>query len=83
MLEVVVLLIAHLIKCNSVQWWNNGKCQFDCKKRHVCEKYYIWNPATCSCENEKYLTSIIDDSVNTWDAIRVIWRRNKNYSDKF
>ena len=26
-------------------------------------KYYIWNPATCSCENGKYLASIIDDSV--------------------
>ena len=20
-------------------------------KRHICEKYYIWNPATCSYEN--------------------------------
>ena len=57
-------------KCNSDQWWNNGKCRFECKKCHVCEKYYIWDPATCSCENEKFLASIIDDSVNTQDAIR-------------
>ena len=21
----------------------------------VCEKYYVWNPATCNCENGKYL----------------------------
>ena len=25
-------------KCNSDQWWNNDKCQCECKKRHVCEK---------------------------------------------
>ena len=28
-----------------------------------------WNPATCSCENGKYLASIIDDSVITCDEI--------------
>ena len=28
-------------KCNSNQWWNNDKCRCACKKRHVCEKYYI------------------------------------------
>ena len=21
------------------------------KKHYVCEKYYVWNPATCNCEN--------------------------------
>ena len=30
------------------------------RKHHVCEKDYIWNPSTCSCENRKYLASIID-----------------------
>ena len=30
------------------------------KKHYVCKKDYIWNPSTCSCENRKYLTSIID-----------------------
>ena len=25
-------------------------------------KMYVWNPATCSCENENYLATIIDDS---------------------
>ena len=27
------------------------------------EKYYIWNHAACTCENGKYLESIIDNSV--------------------
>ena len=53
-------------KCNPDQWCNN-KCQCECKKRHICEKYYIWNPATCSCENGKYLASIMDDSAITCD----------------
>ena len=30
------------------------------RKHHVCEKDYIWNPSTCSCENRKYLARIID-----------------------
>ena len=39
------------------------------KKYHVCEKDYIWNPATCSCKNGEYLASIIDNSVITCDEI--------------
>ena len=35
---------------------------------HV-KKDYIWNPATCSCKNGKYLGSITDDSVITCDEI--------------
>ena len=27
--------------CNSDQWWNNDKCQCECKNRHVCEKGYV------------------------------------------
>ena len=38
-------------KCNSNQWWNKDKCQCEYKKHHICEKDYIWNPATCSCKN--------------------------------
>ena len=51
-------------KCNSNQKRNNDKrrCQ---NKKHICEKYYIWNPATCSCKNGKYLASFIDNSVIT------------------
>ena len=36
-------------KRNSNQKWNNSKCWCDCKnlkEYHVCEKVYIWNPAT-------------------------------------
>ena len=33
------------------------------------EKDYIWNPATCNCENGKYLASIADDSVITCDVV--------------
>ena len=36
-------------KWNSNQKWNNDKCRSGCKK-HICEKDYIWNPATCSCK---------------------------------
>ena len=31
------------------------------------KKDYTWHPTTCSCENGKYLASIIDDSVITCD----------------
>ena len=33
------------------------------------KKSYIWNPSTYTCENGKYLGSIIDDSVITCDEI--------------
>ena len=35
------------------------------KKHHVCEKDFIWNTATCSCENGKYVISITSDLVIT------------------
>ena len=49
--------------CNLNQWWNNDKFLCKCKKHFICQKYYIWNPAPCSCENEKYLATVMDDSV--------------------
>ena len=39
--------------CNLDQWWNNDKCWCECKKHRLCEKNYVWNPATCNCENGK------------------------------
>ena len=54
-------------KYNSDKWWNNNKCRCECKKHNICEKYYIWNPAICSCENGKYLVSIMDDPAITRD----------------
>ena len=56
-------------KCISNQKWNNDKCQCEWKNYNICEKDYIWNPATHSCENGKYLASIIDNSVITCDEI--------------
>ena len=54
---------------NTDQWWNKYKSRYECKKRHVCEKDYVWNPATCSCENGKYLADIIDNSVIICDEV--------------
>ena len=56
-------------KCNSNKWWNNDKRRCECKKHNIWEKDYIWNPASCSCKNGKYLANIMDDSVITYDEI--------------
>ena len=32
-------------------------------------KKIFWNPATCNCENGKYLASIMDDSVIICDEV--------------
>ena len=55
--------------CNSDQKWNNNKCWCKCKKHQTCEKDYIWSPAVCNCENEKYWASSIDDWVAPYDEI--------------
>ena len=65
-------------KCNSDQWCNNDKCWCECKKLHVCEKDYVWNPAPCNCENGKHLASIMDDSVITYDEIIGVEETNFN-----
>ena len=33
------------------------------------QKLYIWNPATCSGEKDKYLGNIIEDSTTMCDEI--------------
>ena len=33
------------------------------------QKQYVWNPATCRCENGKYLANINDDSEISCDKI--------------
>ena len=35
----------------------------------MCKKGYIWNPATCSCENGKYIGIIIDNSMTKCNGI--------------
>ena len=59
----------HGRKCNSNQKWNNDKCWCEYEKINVWEKDYIWNPATGTCENGKYLPNFMDDSVITCDEI--------------
>ena len=72
-------------KCNSDQWWNNDKCQFECKKRHVCEKKKKknWNPATCSCKNGKYLASIMNDSAIACDEVTESYDEQTKTFNKF
>ena len=67
-------------KRNSDQWWNNGKYQCDCKKRHVCEKDHVWNPATCNCENGKY--SLMDDSPITCAEIIESYDAETNFNEE-
>ena len=70
-------------KLNSNQKSNNDQCWCECKKHHMCEKDYIWNLATCSCKNGKYLASIIDNSVITCDEIIVETKIVKtNFNEK-
>ena len=45
------------------QKWNNDKCRCECKKYQIFEKAYIWNPASSSYKNSKYLASSIDNSL--------------------
>ena len=61
---------------------NNDKFKYECKKHHICEKY-IWNPCTWGCENGKYLASIIDDSVITFDEISESYDEQTKTSNKF
>ena len=56
-------------KCNSNQNRNNDKCRRQCEKHHTCGKDYIWNPATCSYKNGKFITSIVDNLIITCDEI--------------
>ena len=51
-------------------------------KIHVCEKDYVWNPATCNCKNEKYLASIMDDSAISCDEIIESSDEETNFNEK-
>ena len=39
---------------NSIQKWNNDKCQCECKKYRMCKKDYSWNQSKCICKNDTY-----------------------------
>ena len=58
------------------------KCQCECKKRHVCEKDYVWNPATCNCENGRYLAIITNHSAITCDEIIESYNEETNFNEK-
>ena len=42
---------------------------FECKKHHICEKGYVWNPSTCNYENGKNLASIMDNLAIICDGV--------------
>ena len=42
--------------CNSIQKWNNDKCQYECKKYRMCKTDYSWNHSYHICKNGKYPT---------------------------
>ena len=66
--------------CNSYQWRNNDKCRCECKKPHACEN--VWYPATCSCENGKYLASIMDDLAIIYDEIVESYEEETIFDEK-
>ena len=71
-------------KSNLDQWCSNDKYGCECKKHNICEKDYIWNLATWSCENEKYLASVIDDSFITCnETIEETKTIPTNFSEKY
>ena len=54
-------------KYNSNQKWNDDKMLVWVEKseRESCvRKKYVWNLVTCTCENGKYLGTIVGDSVS-------------------
>ena len=48
---------------------NNNKCRCEFKNYHICEKDYVWNPATFNCENGENLANVMDDSAITCDEV--------------
>ena len=69
-------------KCNLNQLRNNDKCWCECKKHHICEKDYIWNPTTCSFKESKYSASITDDLVIVCDKIIDADAETKAYDEE-
>ena len=59
----------HLMGKKNVIQNNGGIMISECKKHHICEKDYLWNLATCSCENVEYLASIMNDSAIMCDGV--------------
>ena len=47
--NVNVILMAEIVI--QINVWNNDKCRCKGKTYNVCEKDYVWNPATYNCKN--------------------------------
>ena len=47
----------------------NARVSVKIRGNIISAKKYIWNPATCSCENSKYLGSTFDDSMISRDEV--------------
>ena len=59
-------------KCNLNQKRNNYKCWCEYKnwvKDCGCKETYVWNPNICNFEISRYLKSIANDLVITYDKI--------------
>ena len=45
-------------------------------------KRFVWNPATCNCENGKYLSSIMDDLKIMCDKIIKPYNHETKFIEK-
>ena len=86
--------------CNDRQEWNENKCRCECKEDLVsklaCDKRYILNPSTCSCERDRYCKTgqyldyknfvcrkkIIDDLIEQCTSIGDMDTKNNTLSKK-
>ena len=86
--------------CNDRQGWNENKCRCECKEDLVsklaCDKRYMWNPSTYSCEYDRYCETgqylgykivyvekkIIDDLIEPCTSIVDIDIKNNTLSKK-
>ena len=55
-------MVENVIQIKNVIKMNVNICKNPIKN-HICKKDYLWNPSTCTCKNDEYSESIIDDSV--------------------
>ena len=61
----------------------NVRASVKIKKKHcVCEKDYIWNAATCSCENSKYLASTTYSVIMCDKILDQAKKIPKNFNEK-
>ena len=54
----------------------------DVNKFIYVKKDYVWNPATCNCENGKHLGSIMDDSTIICDEVIESYDEEIKYQNK-